>query len=616
MDGDLVTQIGLMLTQLRYARRALEDIERSTQRYTTFAFAGALSVGPGFGAPPMFGGALKVHVVNINDLAPGGGMAGLLEGLLGGVGRFFGGLFGGFVGGTIGGIALPVMIAKIETIVAAIERISARLGTSKEPVPGTGQAAKPAEANGGLLGKLDEIKGVVDSFTALFQAAAGQPKQAGETANPLTPAGERWLRILETANMLISGISLVIKGLTLLIPEVIGAIAYLFNKLDAIKLAVIELLQFILKEALLLRGVALTVLFDTLSAAAKLAANVLGILGVTISDVIKSIFGIFNSVFDAALAAIDFLSKGLAATVDALLKWLTQSVITVLTVLGDTRVFRVAVYAIQSLPYILPSLIQLKNDRTISKEDQEALDNAKKLTIAPPAAPGASAVTLPLFPQVSATLLDPDAVKALHGTIDKSQTTVTTLMGQLFDDTSKGMQRLGDRLDAAASDKVFNEALEKHTKALSERASALADALAPAQEKAEAAGKQPSGFGVIAKAYEDWLSSDTGLKSLLGHITDFIKETPTSGPQAEASLPAKVKPLSMIDRPRATVEIDDLVIQLAPPPERELPGGVPGVMKALSDHSPEEFLRAIVELMHEMDQRGMSFGPGSLALQA
>ena len=52
------------------------------------------------------------------------------------------------------------------------------------------------------------------------------------------------------------------------------------------------------------------------------------------------------------------------------------------------------------------------------------------------------------------------------------------------------------------------------------------------------------------------------------------------------------------------------------PPERELPGGVPGVMKALSDHSPEEFLRAIVELMHEMDQRGMKWGPGSLVQQA
>ena len=61
MDDDLLTNIGLMLTQVRYARRALEDIERSTARYAGFAFASALSAGPAFGAPPMLDGALKVR---------------------------------------------------------------------------------------------------------------------------------------------------------------------------------------------------------------------------------------------------------------------------------------------------------------------------------------------------------------------------------------------------------------------------------------------------------------------------------------------------------------------------------------------------------------------------
>src|SRR4051812_36846806 len=131
MDDDLVQEIGLLLTQLRYARRSLEDIERSTARYASFAFASALAAGPRFGEPPMFGGALKVYVVNINDLAPGGGVAGLLEGLLGGIGRLFGGFFGGLVGGTIGGVALPYMIHQVEKIAASVERIVKQLGVPK-----------------------------------------------------------------------------------------------------------------------------------------------------------------------------------------------------------------------------------------------------------------------------------------------------------------------------------------------------------------------------------------------------------------------------------------------------------------------------------------------------
>ena len=42
MDEDaLIGQIGLLLTQLRYVRRALEDIERSTARYASLSIAAA-----------------------------------------------------------------------------------------------------------------------------------------------------------------------------------------------------------------------------------------------------------------------------------------------------------------------------------------------------------------------------------------------------------------------------------------------------------------------------------------------------------------------------------------------------------------------------------------------
>src|SRR3954452_25104686 len=107
---ELVSQIGLLLSQLRFARRALEDIERSTARYSGVTFAVAVAAGPKFGEPPLLSGALKVYVTNINDLTISRGGVGLFEGLLGGIGRFFGGLAGGFAGGIIGGVSLWVRV--------------------------------------------------------------------------------------------------------------------------------------------------------------------------------------------------------------------------------------------------------------------------------------------------------------------------------------------------------------------------------------------------------------------------------------------------------------------------------------------------------------------------
>jgi hypothetical protein len=429
----------------------------------------------------------------------------------------------------------------------------------------------------------------------------------------MTPAATRWLATLQTADSLVQGTTLVVKGLTLLIPEVIGALAMLIVRLDTIKLAVVELLQFVLRQALLIRGVVLTVLFDTLAAAAKLASEILAILGITVQVIITSVFGIFGTVFDAALAAIEFLSSGLAKTIDALLKWLVDTVVTALSVIGDTRIFRVVVYAIQLLPFILPSLVQLKTGKSLPDDDLKSLGDAKKLAIAEPAMPGASSALLPAFPQISATLLDPDAVKTLRGTIDKSLATFIDLMGTLFGDSSKHAAQMGASLENAASDKVFNAALDKHIGELQGRATTLATALASA---ADAAKHHPAtGLEPIAEAYEKWLASPEGLKSLLGNITNFIKETPTTGPAAEQSLAAKAIGPTTPDRPtRATVEIDDVVIELVPPPEGGAPSLTPG--GAHGEHTPEQLLHQLIELVHELvNERGAKFSLGSLLAQ-
>jgi hypothetical protein len=623
MDGDLIHQMGLLLTQLRYARRSLEDIERSTARYTTFTFAGALAAGPRWGEPPMYGGALKVWVVNINDLAPSG--AGLFETFLGGMGRLFGGLLGGLIGGTIAGVALPVMVDQLNSIANTVERIVARIAPLKqEPTDAVAKAADKAQEKDKkdkdkpeLVTAGPSVLEQVAAFTALFEAAAGDPKKAAATADPTTPEATRWIGILNTAKAIIDGINTLVQGLILLLPIVIGSIALLFARLDNIKLAIVELLQFLLQEALLLRGVVLVVVLDTLAAVARLAANILGILGETLASVTTAVFNIFYAVFDAALAAIQFLSGGLAKTIDALLNWLLGTLVTALTTIGDTRIFRVAVYAIQTLPYILPSLVMLVTGNEIGKKDSDRLDSAKLISVLPPTFPGTPPITLPPFPSVSATLLDPAAIGVMRGSIDHGLSAIKDNLGTIFDDSKAGLLQMNNRLERAAGDQAFGQKIGDHAEQLRKDSLKLAGTLNPVAETLQdkIAKHEPTGLDIIAKAYEDWLSSKDGLGKLLGNITDYLNKTPTQGPAAATSLIAKSAGPSVLDRPRATVEIDDVVIELMPPAETDLPHGVPGVMKALSDHSPAEFMQAIAELMHELDQRGAAMGPGSLVHQ-
>src|SRR5258708_34849795 len=122
----IITQLGLLLTTMRYSRRAFEDIERSTSKYMGLAFAPLFRDAPKFGQPPLFNGALKVYVVNINDLTepPAGG---ILEGLLCGTGRLVGGLIGGIAGGTIASVLFPWVISSLARMTANLDSIAALL---------------------------------------------------------------------------------------------------------------------------------------------------------------------------------------------------------------------------------------------------------------------------------------------------------------------------------------------------------------------------------------------------------------------------------------------------------------------------------------------------------
>jgi hypothetical protein len=352
MGEDLLQAIGLLLSQLRIARRALEDIERSTARYNSFAFASALSAGASFGAPPMFGGALKVWIVNINDLAPGAN-GGFLEQLLGGVGRLLGGFGGGAVGAFIGGVTLPGMISDVKAIADTVERILIRLVSSDS---GKKDAAGKKPDGPGLLDTIGQWMGVIKAFTALLQAGSGKGEDAQKTSDSMTPGAERWMALVKSTAELINGIDRVVQGLIFLIPIVVGGLAELLTSLSSIKLAILGLLEFFLKELFLLRGILLVTIYDTVSAAAKLGATILSILGDAVGSIVSSIFTALGDVFGAATAAIRFLSDGLQKTVDSVVHWLVDTLSAALFSIGNSLVFREVIHLVEILPAILPSL--------------------------------------------------------------------------------------------------------------------------------------------------------------------------------------------------------------------------------------------------------------------
>jgi hypothetical protein len=596
-EDDLVLQMGLMLTQIRYARRALEDIERSTARYAGFAFASALQAGPAFGAPPMIDGALKVHVVNINDLAPGSGFGGFLESLLGGVGRFFGGLIGGFVGGTISGFNLPGVIASMLELTKRIEKILGMLGLSFAEEKGKDKSKEPSPT---IKSQLDDIKKIIDAFTALFTAAY-DPDKAGKMVKPKTDAGVEWLAILRAADVLVRGISRVIDGLIILIPTLIGALASVIVHLRDIQTEILGLLRFLLKEIFLLRGVVLFTLWDTIAGAAHLAARVLTTLGDALQTILTSIGGIFTKIFDAGLAILKFIAGGLKRTVDTLLSWLVDTVGVVLAALGDSKIFRVVVHLVQVLPALLPPLLQLL-DKKLEDTDREALTKAAAKTIEKPEFPPAGkklSDMIPKFPDLAKTLAPETEISGLGDKVKKAFEGVQSDLKAAFSASIKALDSIGARLDEVKKDKAFLDALDKREATLRESSTKLADTLVEAQKKLEE--RPETGLEKIAKAYEDWLTGG-GMKSVLSKIEEYFKESP------EAGVLGPPMPATTVERPRATVEIKELVIELDPATDiYKTPA--PEILQAALEQTsepPDPFERE-----HELKERCFTWAPGA-----
>jgi hypothetical protein len=461
-------------------------------------------------------------------------------------------------------------------------------GKSKEPAPT-------------LKSQFDEIKDILGAFTALFTAAS-DPDKAGQMVKPKTKDGVEWLDILRTADALVRGISRVIDGLIILIPTLIGALASVIVHLRDIQSEVLGLLQFLLKEIFLLRGVVLFTLYDTIAGAAHLAARILATLSDALQTILASIGGIFTKIFDAGLAILQFLAQGLKRTVDTLLKWLVDTVGVVLAILGDSKIFRVVVHIVQVLPAVLPPLLQLL-DKPVTPTDREALENAAKKTIEKPEFPPAGkklSDMIPEFPDLTKTLAPETDVGKLGGDVKKAFEGVQADLKTGFNASIQALNDIGNRLDEVKKDKSFLDALDAREAKLRDSSKALANTLIKAQQ--ELAKRPETGLEKIATAYEDWLTKGNGLKSILDKIEAHFKESPNTGAFGPPPPPAAV------ERPRATVEIKELLIELDPAADiyKE---PVPRILEASMEwfyEPPDPFERE-----HELEARAFTRAPGA-----
>jgi hypothetical protein len=603
----LIGQIGLLLTQLRYARRALEDIERSTARYGSIDFTGALAAGTRFGAPPLLDGALKVHVVNLNDLTTGGGISGFLENLLGGVGGFFGNFCSGLVGGAISGLRMPEVVGQIVQLADKLERIANTVNQILTTVENLAKLfadpSKPKQEGTG-----NSTVDLLQKLTELFRAAASGPQAEppGGAGGAQAEGGNSWTAELHTINDLIQSTSRVIDGLIIVLPLLFGTLISLISHFDGIKLAILDMLEFALRNVFLLRGVILITIYDTLAGIANLVASLLGILKDMVVSVVGSIFQIIDTVVSAAIEVFRFLADGLQKTIDGLLKWAVEALAAVLNYLGETRAFRVIVHVIQMIPLIVPALYQLIYGEKIplSTEEEGWLREAAKPL---PAASGAT-VTGPV-PLPSSPNLFPfskDQTDKIHQTVTSAVVSVAKDAGNVVGALQTGISQASAELSKEASGATgIGEPFTKHLKELQEQAKPLAQSILQAEGQAKK-GDAATGLEAIANAYEQWLGEGGGLNLVLGNITEYFRHTPTTGPEAADSLLGRILQTVLPgagEQPRATIDIEEVIIEIGQPQATatEQPGAT---RVALTDSFVRELSNRLAELDQEDGMRG------------
>jgi hypothetical protein len=215
-------------------------------------------------------------------------------------------------------------------------------------------------------------------------------------------------------------------------------------------------------------------------------------------------------------------------------------------------------------------------------------------------AKGLTGASLPKPPMIASTLLPPDDYKKLDDTVSKAIEGVTKELKGTFDTATGTLGGMARQLDEAARDKDFNNSLQPYIKDLRENSKTLAGAIGDSQQaavKAAAAGHPASGLEMIAAAYEKWLK-DGGLKDVLGYVTDYFKQ-----PGAADALKEKAVSPTAITQPRATVDIQEMIIEIQAPAEAT--DATPDVDKKSQLQPPEDLLQVLKELFHDLEQRSV-----------
>jgi hypothetical protein len=588
MDGDeqVIAQMGLLLTQVRYSRIALEHIDRATTQYAGIALsipggAGAAALG----APPLIDGALKVYVVNINDLTAGPGIGDMLAGVIGGAGRFLGGFFGGLGGGAISGLAFPYLFAQMTHIVDTLERILNRLGVDRSGGEGTAGGGSDLS----IMAQLGTLGQTLRDVAAVFRAAAPEGPVAPP---PVTSSVHTYLD-------LVRGLSNVVNGLILLVPLLIGALASFLIRLDDIKLAIVDMLQFGLRNVLLLRAAVLAVVLDTLSLAGRLAASIVGIVATAIDTVLESIFRVIHVGLEAVLVALRIASTGIKNTIDALMLFLRDGVGALLIFLGNLRVFRLVVHMAQVLPAILPAIARIV-DRPLSPIESAALGRAAGIAMPSGAGPAAP-VPIASFPDLAATLLPPTAQADLIGRVDTLGRTIRDESRVSFGAVQGALGAIGTRMRDAVG--TLDTGLDETLNARLGRARGHAQELANSLQAAEnVARTRPStGLEAIASAYEGWLRGG-GLATLMGQLEAHFGAT--SAAAGRGSIAGRVVAGVAEDAGSRSVvvEIGEVTIDLGEPGP-----GAEGAAAA----GPSFDYQALIERQQNIEDRaGRPWTPG------
>jgi hypothetical protein len=313
-----------------------------------------------------------------------------------------------------------------------------------------------------------------------------------------------------------------------------------------------------------------------------------------IERVLTSIFRILGEVLGVALEGMRFLANGIQRTVDGLLNWLLGTLFVILNGLGDTLIFRIIVHIIRTIPAILPPLVLLVRNREVSAADRAALTAAAALPIST-AAPGPPA-PLPSFPNLGATLTPTTEVDTLVQRLVSASGNITGQITSILGAAQTALRQMGATLNQAAEEGEtgFTTGLNVHLGVVQRRASAFADALTQARQ--QAVESPETGMEAIARAYEGWLNAG-GLDTILNNITEHFQRAP--------ELPRQVVGATG-EGPRATIEIEDVIIELAPPtaiePAPQQPRMIP-VDERLN-------LLYLMEEYHDLEQRGYRPGQG------